>query len=184
MRIPLKWVLAAIALALSIAGCYFVWRSACEPPPALEPPRLIAASSTAAPQSKKIPQVPIISTETDMCCEEPKEMKEELSADPCPSGLKLLLQRKPEYPPAAVALRIEGEVVLKVFVSRDGSIKRAVIIKSSNEMLSYAAHDCVMKWRYSPPATVSPKFSVCSHLVTVNFQLSSDSENNLNKGNK
>jgi serine/threonine-protein kinase len=55
----------------------------------------------------------------------------------------------PEYPPAAIAGRIEGRVVLDLKVGPDGKVASAVVVNSIPQ-LDQAAIDAVLKWQYKP----------------------------------
>ena len=56
---------------------------------------------------------------------------------------------QPEYPPMARAARIQGTVVLRAIISKDGSITN-LRLESGPPMLVKAAFDAVSRWRYRP----------------------------------
>jgi TonB family protein len=61
-----------------------------------------------------------------------------------------LLQRiDPEYPEAAKQQHIQGPVVLEAQVGKDGDVQHLTVI-SGNSMLSTAASNAVLKWRFKP----------------------------------
>ncbi len=65
----------------------------------------------------------------------------------------LVLERKqPEYPPIARAAHVQGEVVLRVFVSDTGSVENTFVV-SGPEMLRSSAIDGVKKWKFKPLKT-------------------------------
>ena len=55
----------------------------------------------------------------------------------------------PIYPPEAKAKHIEGVVVLKVDVTRDGNVNNLELI-SGHPLLAPAAIDAVKRWKYKP----------------------------------
>lgn len=56
---------------------------------------------------------------------------------------------QPEYPAMARAARIQGTVVLRAIISKDGSITN-LRLESGPPMLVKAAFDAVSRWRYRP----------------------------------
>ncbi|MGA2807350.1 MAG: energy transducer TonB [Terracidiphilus sp.] len=62
----------------------------------------------------------------------------------------LLLQKTiPQYPPMAVAMRVEGTVVLAATISKGGTIEN-LRVTSGPALLQQAALDAVKTWRYRP----------------------------------
>jgi TonB family protein len=55
----------------------------------------------------------------------------------------------PLYPPLARAARIQGMVVLRAVIGKDGSVQ-SVKVMSGHPMLEQAAVDAVMQWSYHP----------------------------------
>jgi len=62
---------------------------------------------------------------------------------------KLLVQPKPVYPQIAKLAGVQGTVVLRAIVSRDGSIQSLQVV-SGHPMLTEAAKQAVWQWRYKP----------------------------------
>jgi TonB family protein len=62
---------------------------------------------------------------------------------------KLLYETMPKYPRAAKAAHIEGTVVLKVIIKKDGTTSDLQFVSGPPE-LENAAIDAVKKWRYKP----------------------------------
>lgn len=56
---------------------------------------------------------------------------------------------QPEYPPMARAARIQGDVILKVSISREGDVSTVNLI-SGHPLLAAAAIDAVKQWKYKP----------------------------------
>ena len=63
---------------------------------------------------------------------------------------KLDEKSEPVYPPALKEKKIEGEVVLDLFLGADGKVGDAKVLKSDHEELTKAALDAVRTWRYEP----------------------------------
>jgi TonB family protein len=59
----------------------------------------------------------------------------------------LISRVDPVYPPAARAKKIEGVVVLRTRIDKDGRVKRAEVL-SGDPLLTQAALDAVRQWRY------------------------------------
>ena len=58
---------------------------------------------------------------------------------------------KPIYPSAALKMRVEGTVTLRVLVLEDGTSGKIVLSKSSgNESLDQSALETVAKWKFTP----------------------------------
>lgn len=76
---------------------------------------------------------------------------------------QLIENRPPDYPPQAVADRLQGMVLLRIHISSTGNVARAEIIQSTGHpLLDAAAVRAVVSWRFIParrhgkavPATV------------------------------
>jgi periplasmic protein TonB len=77
---------------------------------------------------------------------------------------------QPEYPPLARAARIQGSVVLKAIISKEGTIKDLKVV-NGHPMLVKAALEAVSQWRYRPYYLNNEPVEVETQ-VTVNFVLS------------
>ena len=75
----------------------------------------------------------------------------------------------PVYPPAAKQARIQGSVILKALISKEGSIKDLKVISGPRELVD-AAIGAVQQWRYRPYVINGEPVEV-ETIVTVNFQL-------------
>jgi len=84
-----------------------------------------------------------------------------------------LLVRKvsPNYPPLARQARIQGQVVLRAVISKDGSIENLTLV-SGHPMLAPAAIDAVRQWKYKPYLLNGEPVEVDTE-VQVNFTLGS-----------
>ncbi len=83
-----------------------------------------------------------------------------------------LLIRKvnPTYPPLARQARIQGTVILRAVISKDGSIENLQLV-SGHPMLAPAAIEAVRQWRYKPYLLNGEPVEVDTE-VQVNFTLS------------
>jgi periplasmic protein TonB len=82
-----------------------------------------------------------------------------------------LLVRKvnPNYPPLARQARIQGQVVLRAVIAKDGSIENLTLV-SGHPMLAPAAIDAVKQWKYKPYLLNGEPVEVDTE-VLVNFTL-------------
>ena len=82
----------------------------------------------------------------------------------------LILRVQPLYPPLARQARIQGQVILRAVISRNGMIENLQVL-SGHPMLVHAAIDAVKQWRYRPYSLNGEPVEVETQ-VTVNFVLS------------
>ncbi len=82
-----------------------------------------------------------------------------------------LLVRKvnPSYPPLARQARIQGTVILRAVISKDGSIENLTLV-SGHPMLAPAAIEAVRQWKYKPYLLNGEPVEVDTE-VQVNFTL-------------
>jgi len=68
-------------------------------------------------------------------------------------------QIEPAYPPAALRLRISGEVQLQVLVGPDGAVEDVKVIKVSQTGIGFekASEDAVRQWRFRPASKLGTK---------------------------
>jgi TonB family protein len=101
---------------------------------------------------------------------EPVSLSEEISQ-------KLLLQKvNPSYPLEAIKAGLQGPVVLKALISRDGVIRDLKLVRGSF-LLGQAAYKAVRQWRYQP-FVVNGKAMEAQTYVTVDFRLPQLSQSN------
>jgi periplasmic protein TonB len=81
----------------------------------------------------------------------------------------LIHRVEPQYPVIAKQLRVQGAVVLKAIISRDGNIER-VEVASGQTLLAQAARDAVQQWKYRPYLLNGEPIEVETE-ITVNFVL-------------
>lgn len=77
---------------------------------------------------------------------------------------------QPDYPTLARQVRVQGKVVLRAMISREGAIENLQVL-SGHPMLIPAAVDAVRQWRYRPYVLNGEPVEVETE-VTVNFILS------------
>ena len=79
---------------------------------------------------------------------------------------------QPEYPPLAKQARVEGTVVLRAVIDREGKIENLQVL-SGHPMLVAAALKAVQQWRYRPYRLNEQPIEV-ETLITVHFTLSGE----------
>jgi protein TonB len=81
-----------------------------------------------------------------------------------------LVQRvEPHYPEIAKQLNIQGPVVIKAVITREGLIEHQ-ILESGQSLLAKAALDAVRQWHYRPYVLNGEPIAVETE-ITVNFIL-------------
>ena len=81
----------------------------------------------------------------------------------------LIHRVQPEYPFIAKQMHLQGAVVLKAVISRQGTIEQATVV-SGADLLARAALDAVRQWRYRPYYLNHEPVEVETQ-ITVNFVL-------------
>lgn len=82
----------------------------------------------------------------------------------------LIFRVQPDYPSLARQVRVQGQVVLRAVISREGAIENLQVL-SGHPMLVKAAVDAVRQWRYRPYLLNGEPVEVETE-VKVNFILS------------
>jgi len=75
----------------------------------------------------------------------------------------------PEYPPLAIATRVQGRVVLDCVIDENGRMA-SVTVLSGNPLLEASAVEAVRQWRYTPTLLDGVRVSVLL-TVSVDFRL-------------
>ncbi|WP_158793488.1 energy transducer TonB [Granulicella sp. L60] len=65
------------------------------------------------------------------------------------AGALVLTRKQPTYPPMAMAARVQGSVVLRLFVAANGAIEKAFVV-SGPEMLRASSAEAVKGWTFKP----------------------------------
>jgi protein TonB len=75
------------------------------------------------------------------------------------TGPVAVKQVEPQYPPAALRLRISGEVQLQVLVGPDGAVEDLRILKVSHPGVGFekASEEAVRQWRFRPATKLGTK---------------------------
>jgi periplasmic protein TonB len=81
----------------------------------------------------------------------------------------LIHRVEPQYPVIARQIRMQGAVVLKAVISREGAIEQVEIV-SGQSVLARAAFDAVRQWKYRPYYLNNEPIEVETQ-ITVNFVL-------------
>ena len=85
----------------------------------------------------------------------------------------LLLKRvDPTYPPEARSAKIQGAVVLKLNIDKEGNVYKVELV-SGHPLLAPAAIDAVKQWKYKPYLLQGDPVQV-ETTVTVNFTLANE----------
>lgn len=85
---------------------------------------------------------------------------------------RLIGKVNPEYPPEARKQRVQGEVVIRIIIDKNGDVYKADTI-SGHPLLTLAAAAAVKQWKYTP-YTLNGEPVVVETIVRVNFSLSDD----------
>jgi protein TonB len=81
----------------------------------------------------------------------------------------LLKKVQPTYPPLARQARIQGSVVLKAVISKNGKVENLQVV-SGHPMLTSSAIEAVKQWQYKPYILNGQPVEVETN-ITVNFTL-------------
>lgn len=73
---------------------------------------------------------------------------------------ELIQSANPEYPEEAKNAGIVGKVFVKVLVDKEGNPKKAVVIKSDNEIFNQPSIDATMKSKFSPAVNKGENIAV------------------------
>lgn len=85
---------------------------------------------------------------------------------------RLVRQVAPAYPPAAIAMRLTGRVVMQIVVNEEGRVEDAQVLQSTNPIFNQAAVEAVRQWQYTRPVDVrSNQVVACYMTVAVSFTL-------------
>lgn len=83
----------------------------------------------------------------------------------------LVYKVQPSYPPLARQARVQGTVVLRAVIGKDGTIQDLSVV-SGHPMLTKAALDAVKQWRYKP-YLLNGEPVLVQTTINVNFELNS-----------
>jgi len=84
---------------------------------------------------------------------------------------KVLKRASPIYPQEARDRKIEGNVFLKCWVTTNGSVRSAWIMKSDDNIFNKSAMECCLQWSFTPAIKDGRNIDVIVH-VPLRFRLS------------
>jgi TonB family protein len=84
--------------------------------------------------------------------------------------MRLVRQPRPFYPPELQQAGVEGTVMLKAIISKDGAVLHAQVVNSVDPRLAKAALDAVATWVYSPTLLNGEPVETLTS-IDVNFEL-------------
>lgn len=79
----------------------------------------------------------------------------------------------PTYPEQARKERIEGRVVVRAVIDREGNVATTEVVEAEREDLGAAAAEAIRTWTFEPATLEGEPVPVYYHL-TVNFRLDAD----------
>lgn len=82
-----------------------------------------------------------------------------------------LVRVEPQYPPQAARQNLEGWVQVRFTISTAGSIKDAVVLKSSHQLFERPALTAVNKWKYQPQLAAGKPVEAPGIVVTLRFRM-------------
>lgn len=62
----------------------------------------------------------------------------------------VVLAPKPEYPEIAKRINLEGYSYVKVLIDKEGKVKKALLLKASDDVFAQPALDAARKWAFTP----------------------------------
>ena len=110
------------------------------PPPAPEVPRMAFSSSSVESNVAQI--TPTVDASGAMS-------KMSLSAGSDRDTIPLV-RVPPDYPQRALSRGLEGWVQVQFTITGTGTVKDAVVVKSSSQIFEEAAIKAILRWRYNP----------------------------------
>lgn len=114
--------------------------------------------------------------EADGCGTQGREDSEEAGTsgavrrtdDPEVTPPKKISAPGPQYSPEARKAGVEGTVVVQAVIARDGTVRKAAILKSDHPCLGYLVSKALRQWRFEP-ARVDGKPVEVRYNLTVNL---------------
>ena len=82
-----------------------------------------------------------------------------------------LVRVEPQYPPQAARKGLEGWVQVQFTISIAGSVRDAVVLKSSDSVFERAAITAVNKWKYQPQMKEGKPVETSEIRVVVRFRM-------------
>jgi protein TonB len=82
----------------------------------------------------------------------------------------LLRSVRPDYPAAARAAQMEGDVILQATVGTDGKVQEVTVLQSVHPLIDEAATNAVLTYEYEP-GELNGVPEIATSRVTVSFRL-------------
>ena len=67
---------------------------------------------------------------------------------------------EPKYPDLALRAGLEGNVFVKVWVDKEGKVRKVLIMQSDNEIFNTSALEAVQQWTFTPAKILGVPVSV------------------------
>ena len=83
---------------------------------------------------------------------------------------EVLTKRDPQYPAEALQAGVNGDVWVKSLVTKSGSVKRAIILKTSDRIFNKPALRAAMAWTFRP-ATIGNQPVAVWMAIRVSFRV-------------
>ncbi len=101
------------------------------------------------PNDFKLPPLLILgdTTRHSISTEDSTSVRDSIKYDVEPS---VLHQANPVYPPLELALGKEADVFVKVWVTKEGKARQAIVFKSSDMQFNRAAAEAAMRYEFKP----------------------------------
>jgi protein TonB len=81
----------------------------------------------------------------------------------------LLIKRvQPKYPPAAIAVHVQGAVQIEATINKEGNVTNLKVL-SGDAVLAHAAVEAVRQWRYKPYHLDGEPVEIQTQ-ITINFK--------------
>lgn len=131
-----------------------------EEKPTIEPPKVLP-TPTPAPSESKVEKKQI---------EEPQIKEGDLVEVSPDVVMPVLIKRVlPKYPPLAQKTKVEGLVIIQALISEKGDVLAVKVLRAP-ELLSDAAKEAVLKWKFTPATKNGVKVKIW-HTITIPFKL-------------
>ncbi|HEV8384640.1 MAG TPA: TonB family protein [Candidatus Acidoferrales bacterium] len=98
-----------------------------------------------------------------------KPKKGPVEVSPAVQAARLILRVEPKYPSPAKSAGIEGKVVLRAVIAKDGTIQSLEVV-SGNPLFIETSREAIAQWRYQPTLLHGAPVEV-ETLITIVFTL-------------
>src|SRR5688572_819517 len=87
-----------------------------------------------------------------------------------------LVRHNPEYPPDALAQKLDGHVQLKFDITTAGTVENVSVVESSDAVFEQSAIDALSKWRYLPRLVAGKRVRHDGLHTIIRFVLQGDND--------